>query len=205
LKTQGPVAVTFVSGLIMLISFYFGILGQWESALYSWSVIVAGFAALLGIANLTKLHVTRIQRRKESFLSYTLLVVMWGIMIYGFINTQNAPLYTDLFEALYTPVGTTTMSLLAFFIFSAAYRAFRPRSLEATIMLICSFVTILGRAPAGALIWKGFPVVTEWLVSVPANAGSRGIMLAAALGGVSMSLRVLLGIERRHFGGGSAS
>ncbi len=205
MRTQGPIAVTMISGFVMLISFYFGALTGLEKTLYSWSVIVAGFAAILGIGNLTRIYARKISRGQDTFLSATALAVMWGILLYGIFKGQQDAIYRQLFDAMYTPVGTTTMSLLAFFIASAAARAFRPRSVEASIMLVCSLITILGRAPAGALIWQGLPQAADWLQAVPSNAGARGILLGAALGALSMSIRVMVGIERRHFGTGSES
>jgi hypothetical protein len=59
---------------------------------------------------------------------------------------------------------------------------------------------MLGQAPIGALIWSKFPTLASWLLSVPNNVGQRAIMMGAAIGAFATSLRILLGIERGHFG-----
>ncbi len=202
-KTQVPLIIVAVTGLTMLVAFYFKVLTNLESMFYSWTVIVAGFAAVLGIGNLTTLHLRNVMRNHDRILSIVLLVVLWGILLYGLVATQNTRLYNDLFALLYNPIGTTVMSLNAFFIASAAYRALRVRKLEGTTMLVCTLLVIIGNAPIGALIWPGFPVLGSWLQNVPGMGASRGIILSGAIGALAMSLRVLLGIERRHFAGGA--
>ncbi|OYD14627.1 hypothetical protein CH333_07520, partial [candidate division WOR-3 bacterium JGI_Cruoil_03_44_89] len=59
----------------------------------------------------------------------------------------------------------------------------------------------LGRVPIGSLIWNKLPTVAEWIMFYPNMAGQRAIMIGIALGTVSYSLRVILGIERTYLGG----
>jgi hypothetical protein len=89
-------------------------------------------------------------------------------------------------------------SLLAFFITSAAFRAFRARNKEAVLLLVAAVLVMLGRVPIGSAIWSGFPDVTEWIMSFPNAAAKRGIRLGIDLGLISMALRMILGIERSY-------
>jgi hypothetical protein len=93
---------------------------------------------------------------------------------------------------------------------SASYRAFRAKNKEATILLIAAFIILLGRTPLGvyATSWvpESFsllqiPNMAIWIMASPNMAGQRAIMIGIALGVISMSLRLILGIERTHLGG----
>jgi hypothetical protein len=44
--------------------------------------------------------------------------------------------------------------------------------------------------------------IATWIMDFPQTAGQRAIMIGIALGLVSTSLRVILGIERSYLGGG---
>jgi len=84
---------------------------------------------------------------------------------------------------------------------SAAFRAFRASNWRATLLLTSAFIVMLGRVPLGGLIWKRIPEISEWMMQVPNMAGQRAVMIGAALGVVSTSLRMIFGIERSYLGG----
>ena len=120
-------------------------------------------------------------------------------------------LLTWVFEWIYDPLKSSVYSLLAFFVASAAYRAFRLRSLEAAVLLAAAFVILLGQTPFGVLLtaWLPAPLhflrvdeLSIWIMKVPNTAGWRAVLIGIALGVVSMSLRLILGIERNVFAGG---
>ena len=102
---------------------------------------------------------------------------------------------------IFLPCQATMFALLAFFIASAAFRAFRARNTEAALLLGAAIIVLLGRAPVGAYIHDWLPLWTNWIIDVPNNAGRRAILMGAALGAIVTGLRVLLGMERQHVGG----
>ena len=112
-----------------------------------------------------------------------------------------------LYRNIYTPLSATMFALLAFFVASASYRAFRARNIQATVLLLAAFIVMAGRTPFGD--WITFFLPSGWQMSNLSNvvmnyfnvAGQRAIMIGIALGVVSTSLRIILGIERSHLGG----
>ena len=61
-------------------------------------------------------------------------------------------LFHWIFNNIFTPLSSTMFALLAFFVASASYRAFRIRNFEATLLLIAGIILMLGRVPVGELI-----------------------------------------------------
>ena len=165
----------------------------------------------MGVATLVQTHWIRIRRRAEywqySFVVFIGMIVMVAIGI-PFGPSHKA--FKWLFKYIQVPMDATMFSLLAFFIASASYRAFRARTLEATLLLVAALIVMIGNAPIGDLIWnKIMPfgdnlpsTVRQWILENPNLSSRRGVILGVSLGVISQSIRIILGIERSYLGGG---
>lgn len=111
----------------------------------------------------------------------------------------------------FSPLQAVAFALLAFFVASAAFRAFRARNTEATLLLVTAFIILLGRTAVGTWLTQALPDtgiasffqipnLQAWLMSYPFTAGSRAILIGISLGIVATSLKVILGIERSYLG-----
>ena len=113
---------------------------------------------------------------------------------------KEGRVFVWLYDHVFAPCNSTMFALLAFFVASAAFRAFRARNVEAALLLSAAIVMMLGRAPLGRALWDSLPDVAQWLLDVPNNAGRRAIMMGAAIGAIATALRVIVGLERSHLG-----
>jgi len=219
MKKTVPLIITFLAGLYMIVAFFVPHPAVANSAqqMQSWEIIIVAFTLVLGIGNLVQVHAGKIQKKREGwFYSLVLLVFLAAMMVIGtFWGIEEGTVYYWLYDNIMAPLSAAMFSLLAFFIASAAYRAFRARNKEATLLLVAATIIMIGRVPLGPWLWVKIPWVgahfphaldqlTQWVMDVPNAAGQRGIKIGAALGAISMALRMMLGIERSYLttGGG---
>ena len=175
---------------------------------YITAVLTASFA--IGVINLTRVHWINIKRKRATWkYSIILLLSLYSMLIFSVIASPFAldpnsvviptsviqfstPIWEFLYYKVFVNINSTIFSLLAFFIASAAYRAFRARSLESTILLVAGLLVVLGQAPIADLIWPGFSLIRDWILAFPNTAGQRGILIGAALGIIVFSVRRLI-------------
>jgi hypothetical protein len=196
--------VTVISSLLVIFStnFYLGVKWDLMASLDGWFIIGIAIAMALGFVNLTAIHWKYIQRKREGWVfSIILLVVMYGYVILGLVQKQTGVQFDWIYTNIQAALAATVFSLVAFFITSAAYRAFRIRTKEATLLLIFAVFVMLGRAPIGDAIWGQWGYWANKIMAVPNMAGMRGIALGAAVGGFATAIRIMLGLERAHLGG----
>ncbi len=184
--------------------------------LLNWGRIVAAFALVLGIQSLLRTHVEKIRRKRRDWpYSAVAIASFVGMVVIGIgFGSERGGGFDWVFNNVQVPLDATMFSLLAFFIASAAFRTFRARSTEATLLLVAAIVVMLGRVPGSLIVLFGhtspgewlhthMPDVSEWIMNFPSIAGKRGIIFGVALGSIATALRIMLGIERSHLGGGS--
>ncbi len=99
----------------------------------------------------------------------------------------------------------TMFAMLAFYVASAAFRAFRARNAEATLLLLTATIVMLWRVPMGeglfiAIHPKLPNLINTYIMGGVNVAVQRGIIIGAALGASATSLRIMLGIERTYMG-----
>jgi hypothetical protein len=114
-------------------------------------------------------------------------------------NSQSS-VFTWFYDAVYVPMQSTMYALLAFFISSAAFRAFRLRSAHAILLGVTALVVILGSVPVGEAVWGPFPTLVAWVMNCLQTAGKRGILIGAALGAIATGMKMIVGTEKGYMG-----
>jgi hypothetical protein len=177
-----------------------------DALAYAMTFMACG-AMFLGTLNLVRIHGNNIRRKRPNWIfSVWLLALLAWQLVVGISTSHTGTMYLWPYNAAYLPLDATMFSLLAFYIASAAYRAFRVRNVDAAVMLITAFLIMLGNVPIGEVIWGpkawlgGFAGVKNWILRVPNAAGNRALTLGIFLGTMATQSRILLGIERRHLG-----
>ena len=222
MRREIPLLITFGIGTLLILSVFIPPMETLGEDFTVFFDIIAVFAFFLGGGNLLRVHIMKLQRRKTDWEYSIVTLIGFSIMlVIGLFKLGNpggiaasptaaGSLFQEIFDYVLIPLGATMYSLLAFFVASASYRAFRAKNKEATILLIAAFIILLGRTPLGMYITSWIPESFDifqipnmaiWIMNSPNLAGQRAILIGIGLGVVSMSLRVILGIERTYLGG----
>jgi hypothetical protein len=168
-----------------------------------WIMIITAFSIVLGLSSLLHIHIGKIGRLSAGW-GYSVVMVasLATTAILGFFLGKDVgtPVHW-IYMNMLVPLSATMFSILAFFIASAAYKAFRARTLEATILLVAAIVVMLGNVPIGRLIYEHLPAIGTWIYKNPNMAAQRGILLGLSLSFVATSLKIIFGIERSYLGG----
>jgi len=166
-----------------------------------WIIIVGVFTMCLGLWSLFRVSLAKIQTKAPAWgYNFITLAGLFAMLILGpaFGIEEGKPFMT-LFWYIYTPIQASMFALLAFYIASAAYRAFRARTLIATILLVTATIIMLRLIPLGFLSGPNQWAV-NWILTVPNMAAKRAIAMGIGLGGIATALKVVLGIERSYMG-----
>lgn len=218
MKREIPIILTGIVGFTFVVQFFVPHwpLGFMANMFSDWFSIIAACAIWLGALNLMKISLNKVYKKEKDWffaivtiLSFLVIVIV-GFFFSGGRRFQEPGTHFDwLYMNVYTPLSATMFAMLAFYVASASYRAFRARNAQATVLLLAAFVVMLGRTPFSDWLSKILFMPEGWQISNLSNvimnyfnvAGQRAIMIGIALGLISTALRVILGIERTYLGG----
>lgn len=206
------------------------------------SNILTSFLLLMGVFSLVRLHATRVSKQQRDWpFSLVLLVCVALMAVIGYwdwltvmnlkpeeleamkdvANQPFAVWMKDLlFDGLLQTMEAAMFSIIAFYILSAAYRAFRVRSVEATILLASAIIVMLGLLGMAENYWSimidnlggandpnavinnlRLEAITQFIRDNLQTPGLRAIDFGVGVGALAMALRLWLSLER----GGSTS
>jgi len=219
-KKELPIAITALCAVLAIFATYFKVpeAKAASTTVQTWMLVIVNFAVTVGFVMVIRMHKKRIDKRKPGEKSWmfsawliAVLIVYALLGIYGVESTRtgaptNDPSFNWVYNNAVVALDSAMYSLLAFFIASASFRAFKARTKEAGVLLISAAITMLYNAPAGSTIFgplaPNFNSLGEWILNVPNMAGFRGITIGAAVGAISLGIRVLTGRERGYLGAG---
>jgi hypothetical protein len=223
-----PLVIAITAGFVLLIANFIPYAESWGLTAQEWFNILAVGAMVLGGGNLIKLQLMKISAKKAGW-GYAAVTVIcfFGALFIGMgkFGVHPNELYPNyawsgyyledgsgmwwIYQHMVVPLTSTMFAMLAFYVATAAFRAFRAKNTEATLLLVTAGIVLLGRTYAGVwlfgwlpewLLWLRFDNLTVWIMDIPNTAGTRAITIGIALGVVATSLRILLGVDRSYLG-----
>jgi hypothetical protein len=234
--------VTFMAGLVFAAEFFLPVNKKGENFLspaiepaQNTLQIIAAMALALGTYGLIRLHLRNIVQQRSQWGYSVVLIVAFVTM--GFFSVWNTLAekgvlsktvvlqrgFGLLFDNMLVPLESTMFSLIAFYIFSAAYRAFRIRSIEASILMFTAMMVMIGIVSLGNIIsysWLGLPLeqtaemeqnpfslrnisynlalprIAYWILQALNAPVQRAIEFGVGIAGLAMAIRLWLSLER---------
>jgi hypothetical protein len=217
-----------IVGLVMVLTAFARPLEFLGTAVVDWFNVLAAIAFVLGGANLLKMNLLKISARDAGW-GYSAVTVCVFLATIGVgllkVGAHPDPLHPDvalsgdkeavggafwwLYEYAMSPITSTLFALLAFYVASAAFRAFRAKNTAAILLLGTAFIVLLAQTAAGMFLTGWIPEdsafaflrldkIKSGIIEHVQTAGMRAIMIGIALGIAAMSLRLILGIDRSY-------
>lgn len=220
--------VTFLGGLFYAVEFFWPVAEQADGSKGNFltpytdyfannlAPSIGAFTVGLGVINLFQVHGKRLARGSAGWYnSLAFFIAAFAMFFINILqkahpNSINKNLNTVLYNGGLAAMDSTMFSIIAFYIVSAAYRAFRVRSVEATMLLVTAIIVMLGQITAGQMLtaWIApdsllanlrIENIRNWILTVPNSAVVRAITFGLGVGSLAMSLRIWLGLERGSY------
>lgn len=197
LKRGIPVVIAIAAGLATLLGLLVvPVLGE---VLLGWAAFLAAVALILGIFNLLGVHLKRVS--KGNFFSLILVASM--LIVFGLAITDRLEVTENGVDSVFTyvqvPLSAALASLLAFFfLFAGARLLQRQRNGWSVLFLLTAVLVLLSQSPLPAAIRDIVSPIYAFVSEILVLAGMRGLLLGIGLGTITLSLRLLAGVERPY-------
>jgi len=230
MKRTIPILIASFVGFLMIFSKLSPPFQKLEEAVVVWFDVLAAFAFILGGGNLVLSNLKKISDRHAGWAYSVITLIAFFVTLVVGIGKLGVPpneKFLDkpwsgdymtegsgfwwIFSYVYVPLAATMFATLAFYISSAAFRAFRANNVEASLLLLTAILVLVGQTSYGPQLTDSIPLDSPWagfrienikgtLINLFNTLGTRAIMIGIALGVVSTSLKVLLGVDQSYLG-----
>jgi hypothetical protein len=228
LKRTIPILIAAISGALLVFSYFFPSTESAGEIVSEWFNVMAAVAFVLGAGNLLLVNLERISSRRPGWAYSAITIVAFLAMLaFGMLKIGAVPdtKHPDVhfagsydtaaspfgwfYEHVFSPLGATMFALLAFYVASAAFRAFRAKNIESMLLLGTAFVILLAQTAAGMFLTGWIPEdsafaflrldslrvgITEYIQT----AGMRAITIGIALGVIATGIRVIVGLDKSY-------
>lgn len=197
LKRGIPVTIAVLVGLVALGTVLF--VPSIADILLNWAGFVAAAALLMGIINLLTVHA----RRGRQGNPYSVVLVLAIVAVFALAATDGLGFtqqgVTTVFNLIQVPLEAALASLMAFFLLFAAVRMMRHHAGWAAIIFLISTLFFLAtQLPAIEPLTSWLTPARTWIDAIIVMSGMRGLLIGIALGVVTLSVRLLIGLERPY-------
>ncbi len=210
IKAPLSTAVAIVVGIIVLAGYFIPSIDNIRLILLRTGLVLAAVALLVGIVNLTSVHIKKMGKQSEnSGYSLILLISLLVTLVIGIIDMvqtyligrPNFQITNWVFTNIQLPIETSLLAVTTISLIYAAAGILRKRMDLFTIsFFFVVLLVLLGSFSIPPATIPFLQMIREWILKVPALGGARGLLLGIALGAITTGIRILLGTDRPYGG-----
>lgn len=158
---------------------------------------IGTFALFTGFIVIIMRFVQKIMKKEEDwqFCIYAFAIMALWIPLGVYVGQSSAE-YVKAFYSTKVALHAAAIGLLIFFNLSAVYRVFRMKDFRTAILPITAAILVATNSPWAQSLFPGINAAGMWLIDNLQMPGARTITIVAAIGGLALGVRILLGLER---------
>lgn len=231
MKKWLTIVCTFVAGLFFVIEYFWPVhamkamggepgnfLTPWQEPANDFIMYISVWTLGLGIISLSLVHGRRLFKGLPGWHnSLAFFLAMISFLVFGYLSKLGDAgsagqkiTYNALFNGALINLDSTMFALLAFYIASAAYRAFRIRTVEAGLLMASALLVMLGLVNFGVWMTSAIPIhsawaffrlerLSSWVMNWFNMPAQRAVTIGVAVGALAMAMRIWLSLERGTF------
>ena len=206
LRRSLPLAITFICGMIVIVEHFYsdqGLASLAKSTTTTTSVIVACSLGL-GTITVALTYLKRAVKGEDVLINSVFLVSLIVPIFIGIVFGSRTPAYQWIQDYLRTSVDGAIYGIILLITARIFWRVLRIRSIETLALTFPFFVLLLANAPIGSFLTGQYSELAKsWLYETVYTPAYRALLIGAGVGGISLAVRVLLGMERGYLRGES--
>jgi len=162
-----------------------------------WNTAAATWTLFVGIITLSRRYVVSIINRRTYWPYMTYAIVLTPLWV---IMGVYAGVYSDLYQTAFLSTKVTLhiaiLGQLVYFLLSGSYRVLRMKSFRTALYAFFALTMVVVNSSWMLAIFPQVDKLGYWLLNNPAMAMQRTLTISGAIGGVILSMRILMGLER---------
>ena len=210
MKSPISTAVAIGVGIIVLAGYFIPAFINIRFILLRTGLVLSAVALLVGIINLTTVHIKKLGADSEnSGYSLILVIALLATLIVGIIDMvqtylvgkPNFQMTSWIFTYIQLPIETSLLAVTTVSLIYAAAAILRKRmDLFSIVFFFVVLLVLLGSFSIPPATLPFLHVIRDWILRVPALGGARGLLLGIALGTITTGIRILMGTDRPYGG-----
>lgn len=197
-KREVPMAAFAITFLLACFGNYLDVpgLSTAYTSLFDWILIMTTFALGTGVISLVLYHSNKITRKSKGYpMSFVVFASIVLMAVACFLSEEARGYW---YGEIYTSLSIAVLGFTSFTQYTALYRAFRVRNIDALVFSVAAGILIMLYAPIFELWWPASATIGSWILEVPGMGANRGIIIGVAVGTIALAIRTLIGKERPY-------